>query len=104
MYELWDMVYELQKIIDEYKSKVLNDNRKMSETDRFLYENSLAPLIGTICDWRVNADIAWSVPYYLSRKLKKKGYPFRSSSIIKVGEDNIKEFLKETNTWICLLD
>jgi endonuclease III len=60
--------------------------------DRFINEDSLAPIIGTICDERIKAETAWSVPYYLREFLKQKGLEFKPSSICKLGRKKLRNW------------
>jgi endonuclease III len=61
--------------------------------DRFIDEDPLAPIIGTICDERIKAETAWSVPYYLREFLKQKGLEFKPSSICKLGREELRKWL-----------
>jgi len=96
------MILELRKIIDEYKDKVIENGYESPEY-RFLCEDPLAPVIATICDWRIRAEVAWSIPYHLSLWLRRQGYEFKASSIVAIGEEGIRrfleEFMKEKSRW-----
>jgi endonuclease-3 len=61
--------------------------------DRFINEDPLAPIIGTICDERIKAETAWSIPYYLREFLKQKGLEFKPSSICKLGREELRKWL-----------
>ncbi|MHA1594859.1 MAG: hypothetical protein ACTSXX_08975 [Candidatus Baldrarchaeia archaeon] len=59
---------------------------------RVLEEEPFAPLIGTICDERIKADDAWSIPYFLRNEIGS----LDPKEILKFGEFRLKQFLRET--------
>jgi len=62
----------------------------------FMENNEYAPLIGTICDERINADDAWNFPYWLHKKMKKEAQEFKLESLLNQNfEKELREYLKD---------
>lgn len=57
-----------RKIIEK-SSSTQDFSIGLIEAEKFLEENSLAPVIGTICDQQIAAEYAWLFPYWLRREL-----------------------------------
>jgi len=71
------------------------------KAERFIEENSLAPIIGTICDQEITAEDAWEFPYWLNEKLKLKGKSVSAKSICELSKEELKELLRDymKNKW-----
>ena len=69
-----------------------------SEAEIFLKENSLAPIIGTICDQYITAEDAWVFPHWLSNRLSGE---FSARLIYNLGKREIKDLLRTfmENKW-----
>ena len=61
------------------------------EVEKFLRENSLAPIIATICDQQIKAEDAWTFPYWLSNQLD---VDFSAENIYNLGKKKIKDLLR----------
>jgi len=70
-----------------------------SVADKFLELNSLAPVIGTICDQQITAEDAWRFPLWLYDKLDRRD--FTAESIYKLGQARIMKLLDTymTDKW-----
>jgi endonuclease III len=53
----------------------------------------LAPIIGTICDEKIKAEIAWNIPYNLYEFLKRKGLEFKPSTICTLRKEELRKWL-----------
>ena len=53
-------------------NSILSDNMLKREEKEFLLSDWNAFLIGLISDQSVKAEIAWRLPYYLSKRFKSK--------------------------------
>lgn len=63
-----------------------------SGAEEFLKTNSLAPIVGTICDQQITAEDAWEFPYWLHEQLKQQ--EFSAQAICELGKLRIKELLQ----------
>jgi len=52
----------------------------------------LAPIIGTICDERISANVAWNLPLSLCEWLKQQGLDFKPSIICNLGKEKLKNW------------
>jgi len=79
-----------RKIAEEW-STTQQFNTGSAEAERFLEENSLAPIVGTICDQQITAEDAWNFPYWLSEQ--QKGKSFSAQFIHSLGKAKIEDLL-----------
>ncbi|MEM3448395.1 MAG: hypothetical protein QXO75_10560 [Nitrososphaerota archaeon] len=63
--------------------------------EEFNNKEPLAPIIGTICDEQIKADVAWQIPFHLSQWLNQQGKEFKASEIQKLGKQNLRTWLKD---------
>ncbi len=73
----------------------LKDRKVDYYPNDFNNKNSLAPIIGTICDQQISADVAWKIPYHMNEWLKSEGKEFRASTICEIGRDRVREWLRK---------
>ncbi|HIQ38751.1 MAG TPA: hypothetical protein EYH53_01945 [Methanothermococcus okinawensis] len=62
------------------------------EEKKFLEQNSLAPIIATICNQQITAEDAWRFPYWLNTQLNKK--ELSAEVIYQMGKDKVKDMLQ----------
>lgn len=76
-------------------------NIGLPDAERFLEENPLAPIIGTICDQQITAEDAWTFPYWLSKQLNVNEKDFSARLIFDLGKNKINELLRSfmENKW-----
>lgn len=89
---------KIQGILPDYvKAQYVPPSQEENEQKKMVREfnrgDSLAPLIGTICDQEIDTDTAWSIPLHLSNWLKSRAMDFKASTIANLGESKIKNFL-----------
>lgn len=72
---------------------------RSADAEKFLEENSLAPIVGTICDEQIIAEDAWQFPYWLSKQFDKE--KISAQLIYNTGRTKIKELLSSfmENRW-----
>jgi len=63
------------------------------DADSFVNKDPLAPIIGTICDEKIKAEVAWNIPRFLNEFLKQKGLEFKASTICKLGKEELRKWL-----------
>jgi hypothetical protein len=94
-------VNELAKILE--KCRVVGEQVKLLlqhmdtsyDPNEFLNREPLALIIGAICDEKISADVAWSIPYSLHKWLERQGLKFKASTIFNIGEEKLREWLTE---------
>jgi endonuclease III len=95
------MTNELMRILE--KCKVIREQVELSlqrmndsyDPNEFLNKDPLAPIIGTICDEKINADVAWDIPSSLHDWLKQQGLNFKASVICSIGKERLREWFTE---------
>jgi len=82
------------RVIREQLKLFLQHQRTRYDPSNFLNIEPLAPFIGTICDERISAEVAWDIPYFLYEWLKQNHLNFKASTIAKLGKEKLREWLK----------
>lgn len=69
--------------------------------NEFLNKDPLAPMIGTVCDQQISADVAWEIPYHLATWLRQQGITFKASGVRSLGQQKLRSWLNEhmRNRW-----
>lgn len=85
-----------EKVIQHFNS-IIEDY----DPNEFNNRSPLAPILGTICDQQIKADVAWAIPYHLAQWLKVNAKEFKASVIRKIGREKIREWLDKhmSNQW-----
>lgn len=85
-----------EQVIQHFNSRIED-----YDPNKFNNMNSLAPIIGTICDQQIKVEVAWAIPFHLNRWLKENGKEFKASEIRKIGKEKIREWLDKhmSNQW-----
>ena len=88
---------EISKILLNYMKEIENDNSILKgnllkeEEKQFIFDNLNAFIIGLISDQSVKAEIAWSLPYKLSKRMGS----FDIEEILnKYSQNDIENFIK----------
>jgi endonuclease III len=90
---------ELEKIIKKCNTirdcleSFLKSRVDQYDVNDFLNKDPLAPIIGTICDEKIKAEVAWNIPYHLYEFLRRQGLEFKASTICKLGTDELRRWL-----------
>ena len=94
--ELEEILRKCKVIKEQLELFIKKENEENTENeaiDKFISENSLALIVGTICDEKIKAETAWSIPYYLNEFLKQKGLEFKPSAICKLGKEELRNWI-----------
>ena len=86
-----EIVNKAKKFREIINSFNWEEKEEETEYKKFLRNNSIAPIIGVICDERINADQAWEFPYYLSNQIDGE---FNSKTVSDHTETKIREDLE----------
>lgn len=88
----------IKKKAEEFReiAKVYRFNEQFDidshNSEKFLMNNPLAPIIGTICDQWIRAEDAWNFPYWLSKEINKGN--FTAQVIYDIGKKEMKNLLQ----------
>lgn len=91
-------IAELLKRCESLREQVIRHFNSMIEDyhpNKFNNKNSLAPIVGTVCDQQINADVAWKIPEHMSEWLKSRGQEFKASVIRRIGKQELQDWLKK---------
>lgn len=86
---------KIQEVLPDYvKGQYVPPSQEENEQKKMVREfnrgDSLAPLIGTICDQEIDTDTAWSIPFI--GLAEKQGYGIQSKHNRKLGGKRNQEF------------
>lgn len=63
--------------------------------EEFRNKNSLAPLIGTICDQQIKTEVAWEIPRNLAEWMRLEGMEFEASGVKNMGQEKLRNWLEK---------
>jgi len=90
-----DKLLKKCKFIRQRVTCYIEKREKSYDPEKIDKKDSLALIIGTICDQQIKAEIAWQIPYHLSKWLKSEGKAFKASDIKSIGKLKLRTWLSE---------
>ncbi len=90
--EVATILHKCSAIRECLESFIKNREDKYNPND-FLNKDPLACIIGTVCDEKIKAEVAWNIPYHLYKFLKRNGVMFKPSTICKRGKEELRKWL-----------